>query len=121
MIYCIPHGKKTCCETFNRISCKLYSCILPVTIWMSYVKILICKIISTSKTNFSIYNSNLPVIPVIHKHIDYNLKWIKHPALYPLISHTLYEFFVQEKYTSKIIVEYSYLNSIFCFIYKNFF
>ena len=100
MFYGIPHSKKACCETLYRITLKLNSCVLPVTIWVCYIKILICKIISTCKAYLAVNNGYLPVIPVIHKHIYNNFKWIEYTALYALLPHLFYELFIKEKNTS---------------------
>ena len=100
----IPHFKKHHRQTLNGIPFHAHTAIFPKAIWMGNIKIFIRQIVAACKTNLSINDRNLSVIPVIHKYIDKRYDFIEKPALYAVAFHLLHKIRIDKAHTANIII-----------------
>ena len=61
-------------------------------------------LVAACKTNLSINDRNLSVIPVIHKYIDKRYDFIENPALYAVAFHLLHKIRIDKAHTANIII-----------------
>ena len=115
----IPHFKKHHRQTLNGIPFHTYTAIFPKAIWMGNIKIFICQIVAACKTNLSINDRNLSVIPVIHKYIDKRYDFIENPALYAVAFHLLHKIRIDKAHTANIIINQTDFHTFLCLLKEN--
>ena len=101
----VPHRKKQHCKSLNGIAGQFKTGILPLPIWVCYVKVLVSKIITSSESDLTVNYGNFSVITVIHEHVKCKLDWIEYTAVNAICTHFLDEILVKEEDTSYIIIE----------------
>ena len=89
----------------NGIAGQFKTGILPLPIWVCYVKVLVSKIITSCESDLTVNYGNFSVITIIHEHVKCKLDWIEYTAVNAICTHFLDEILVKEEDTSYIIIE----------------
>ena len=115
----IPHLKECYCQGTDSLALQTDTCILPLSIRMCKIKIFIGKVVTASKSHFSIDHCDLAVIPVIQKHIQPRSKGIEHSAVNSHFFHFLNEVCIDKTNGTHIIIKYSDFHSRLYTIFQN--
>ena len=115
----IPHFKKHDCKTPYSISFHPHTGIFPKAIRMGNIEIFIRQIVAAGKTNLSINDRNLSVIPVIHKHIDERHNLIENSTLNTLAFHLFDKIRIDKAHTANIIINQTDFHTFLCLLKEN--
>ena len=86
---------------------------------MRQVKVLVCQIVTAGKAHLTINDGNLPVIPVVHKNIEYRHQGIEYPALDAQLFHSFDKSQADEAHAAHVVVQQPHFHPLPDLLHQN--
>ena len=86
---------------------------------MRQVKVLVCQIVTAGKAHLTINDGNLPVIPVVHKNIEYRHQGIEYPALDAQLFHSFDKSRADEAHAAHVVVQQPHFHPLPDLLHQN--